>query len=420
MVCSINFSLDGIFNMHGQRTRYRIVKNVLRDGFKNMLLIAIIAVGGCSGLKVPQPLKIDESDWPAFGKNQERTNATSEILTPPLTLAWEYDISSPMGLGSPIVIDSTVIVTNLRGEMHGINANTGKRYGWVNVGEAVHGSPVIEQNIAYVAAANSRWSLIAYDLIEGTTVWKQAYGDIEATPTLSKNKLFVGNTAGVFFCIDRATGESDWKFRLPDNTKRKGIRSSAAVSDSLVIFGAEDGSIYALDVRYSSSQWTFNTGAPVFASPAVYHSVVYCGNKNGMLFALDAKTGKELWRFDAGTSIYATPAFADDRLLIGTTGGKLFCLNADNGAVRWTNELNSVINSSVAVSGNVAYFGTLKKELLAIRLDDGSVVWKQSLRGRVKTSLAIAHGRLFVATDDKLISAFRPVSIGESLKGTGR
>ncbi|MEK7671744.1 MAG: PQQ-binding-like beta-propeller repeat protein, partial [Bacteroidota bacterium] len=72
-------------------------------------------------------------------------------------------------------------------------------------------------------------------------------------------------------------------------------------------------------------------------------------------------------------------------------------------------EFNSVINSSAVVSGTIAYVGTLKKELYAVKTDDGSVVWKQTLQGRIKTSPAIARGKVFVATDDKMIMAFKPI-----------
>jgi len=372
-----------------------------------ILLLAVLS--SCAGLKLADPLKITERDWAMFGKTQARTNTTSEIVAPPLTLAWEHDITSGMGYGSPIVIDSVVIVTNLRGELYAINANTGKRIGWVTIGDALHGSPVIDANIAYMAAANTRESLIAFDLLEGKKIWRQEYGDIEVTPLMFDNKLYFGNIAGIFFCVEREKGELIWRFKLPENTKRKGIRSAATASDSLIIFGAEDGSVYALDAKYGTERWSYNTNAPIFASPAVNNGVVYCGNRDGKLFALNAKDGKVLWQFNAGASIYATASFVNNLTLIGTTGGKLCAVSTKDGSMVWSKEFNSVINSSAVVSGNVAYVGTLKKELYAVKTDDGSVVWKQTLQGRIKTSPAIARGKVFVATDDKMIMAFKQV-----------
>ena len=376
---------------------------------QSLVWIAIVLMSGCAGLKLADPLHIGERDWPMFGKDQTRTNATNEIVAPPLTLAWEHDITSGMGYGSPIIIDSVVIVTNLRGEMYGINAKSGKRIGWVSLGDAFQGSPVIDENIAYMAASNTRESLIAFDLLEGKVVWKHEFGDIEVTPLLYHNRLFFGNVAGNFFSVDKAKGELVWKFKLPENTKRKGIRSTATVCDNLIIFGAEDGSVYALDATYGTERWSYNTGAPVFASPAASNGVAYCGNVDGKLFAFNVKNGTVLWQFNAGSSVYATLSFANNLTLIGTTGGMLHALNVKDGSLAWSKELNGVINSSAVVSGNIAYVGTLKKELYAIKTDDGSVVWKETLQGRIKTSPAVAQGKVFVATDDKMILAFKPI-----------
>lgn len=366
-----------------------------------------VLLAGCGGLRLPEPLKGLPGDWPVFGKTPTRTNATDLIVTPPLTLAWEHDITSGMGTGSPLVIDSVLIVTNLRGELHCINITSGKRIGWAAIGDGVQGSPAIEGSTAYIATANSRESLVAYNLFEGKPLWKKEYGDIEVTPLLLGRRLYFGNTAGMFFCVDKSTGDLEWRFRLPGNTTFKGIRSTATTDGARVFFGAEDGTIYALDATNGAEGWSRTTGAPVFASPALHENILYCGNKNGTLFALNASDGSIIWKFEAGGSIYATPAFTQNLLIIGTTAGTLFGLDRTDGAIQWKQEINSVINSSAAIAGGVAYLGTLKRELLAVNIQDGTVVWKHVLNGRIKTSPAIAHGKVFVATDDKLIHAFK-------------
>ena len=377
---------------------------------KRLTALSLLLFSSCAGLKLSDPLKVSLRDWPTFGNTQQRINATNELVAPPLTLVWEQDITSGMGNGSPIIIDSTVIVTNMRGEMYAINASTGKRIGWVTLGDAIQGSPVIDGNVAYIAVANSRESLVAFDLLEGKSIWKQEYGDIEVTPLLFDNKLYFGNTAGMFFCVEKEKGERVWRFKLSENAKRKGIRSSATVSDGRIIFGAEDGSVYALDAKTGSEVWSYDAGAPIVASPAAFDNVVFVGTLEGMFIALDGKEGKKLWQFNAGSSVYATASFTSTLTLFGTTGGVLFALNTRDGSLVWSTEFNSVINSSAVVSGKTAYVGTLKKELYAINTENGAILWQQTLQGRIKTSPAVAQGMVFVATDDKLILAFKSSS----------
>ncbi|MBX2992708.1 MAG: PQQ-binding-like beta-propeller repeat protein [Bacteroidetes bacterium] len=370
------------------------------------LVVLLFLAIGCGGLRIPPPFKAGNDSWGMFGGTPGRTNVAEQSVQPPLTLAWQHDITSGMGSGSPLVIGNVVLVTNLRGELHGIDAETGKRIGWLNIGDAIKGSPAVDGNVVYIAIANSRESLVAYDLLEGKYLWKKEFGDLEVTPLFLNNRLYFGNTSGVFFCVDKETGEHDWRFRLPDNSTRKGIRSSATVDGALVIFGAEDGSIYALDAKNGAEQWSYNTGASVFAAPAVSNGTLFCGNSTGTFSALNSQTGNVLWQFDAGAPIYATPSFPQHLVLIGTTAGTLYALNVRDGSVAWRTELNSVINSSAVVSGDVAYVGTLKKELYAVQTTTGAILWKETLKGRVKTSPAVAGGKVFVSTDDKLLLAF--------------
>lgn len=374
---------------------------------RSAVLSTTLLVGACSGLRVPEPLTVDSSDWAMFAKHESRVNATSETVPPPLALEWEYDITGGIGNGSPLIVDSVLMVGNLRGELYAINAYTGKRIGWIDLGDAIQGTPSIDGNIAIVTLSNTDLSLVAFDLSEGKTRWRREYGDIEASPLLHYQRIFAGNVEGTFYCIDLTSGDQIWKFELPDNAARKGIRSSAAGSDSIVVFGAEDGFLYALDAERGTQLWRRYTGSSVVGSPCIAHETVYIGNLGGTVCAVDLHSGKTRWQCETGASIYASPSFAEGKLFIGTTGGMMYALDAATGAVMWKTDLGSVINSSAVIAGNVLYVGTLKKMLFGLNIADGTPVLKQEVQGRIKTSPAVAHGRLFVATDEKLILAFR-------------
>jgi outer membrane protein assembly factor BamB len=371
------------------------------------LLLATLLFNACSGLRLPQPLAVDTSDWAMFAKYASRVNATSETVPPPLTLEWEYDITGGIGNSSPLVVDSVLMIGNLRGELYAINAYTGKRIGWVDLGDAIQGTPIIDGNVAIVTLSNTDLSLVAFDLSEGKARWRMEYGDIEASPLLRNQKIFAGNVEGAFYCVDLTTGVQLWKFELPDNVKRKGIRSSAAGSDSSITFGADDGFLYALDAERGTQIWRHNTGASIVGSPCIANGNVYVGNLGGTICGVDLHSGKPRWQFEAGASIYASPSFADNKIFIGTTGGMMYALDAMTGTLVWKTDLGSVINSSAVIAGNVLYVGTLKKMLFGLNIADGTPVLKQEVPGRIKTSPAVAHGRLFVATDEKLILSFR-------------
>jgi outer membrane protein assembly factor BamB len=373
------------------------------------LVVFLAIAAGCSGLRLPDALIVSERDWPMPGKSESRTGATPEVVIPPLTLQWTQDITGGIGNGSPLVIDSIILVANLRGELYAIHAHTGKRLGWIDIAEAIQGTPAIDGNTAIVAASNTRESLIAFDLSSGKIQWRQPYGDLEVSPLLYQQRIYVGNTAGVFFAVDRGTGEEIWKFEIPDNTRLKGIRSSAAIFGGMVIFGAEDGAVYALDATSGALRWRSETDGSIVSTPCVDDETVFIGNLAGTLWAIDATSGSPRWKTPAGSSIYASPSSARGLVYVGTTKGMMLAIHDATGATSWKADLGSVINSAPVISGSVLYVGTLKKFLYALDAASGGILMKQEMPGRVKTSPAVARGRVVVATDERLILSFKGV-----------
>lgn len=382
-------------------------RNISARWINSIVIALVMYMGACSGLRIPQPLSEDASDWTMFAKHETRHNATTESITPPLVPVWSYDITGGIGNGSPLIIDSVLVIGNLRGELYGLNAFTGKRIGWIDLGDAIQGSPVVDGNVAIVALSNTELSLVAFDLVEGTVLWKKEYGDIEASPLLHAGKIYVGNTEGSFNCIDRTTGERIWKFEIPENTRHKGIRSSAAGTVDVVVFGAEDGTLYALDAERGHQKWRYSTGASIVGSPCIAEGNVYIGNLDGTVSTVDLQTGEVRWQLNTGTSIYANISFANSRVFVGTTGGTMFAFKAPTGEPVWTVDLGSVINSGATIASNTIYVGTLKKTLFGLNVTDGSVILKQEVGGRIKTSPSVANGMLYVATDEKNIIAFK-------------
>ncbi len=369
------------------------------------VLGAVIAA--CSNLKLLEPLRVRQNDWPTYGGSNERTNDAPVTLTPPLKEEWECDISAGIGNGSPLIVDSVLFIGNLRGELYAIAASTGKRLGAISLGEAIQGSPVIDKNFAIVASSGSRESLIGYDLLEGIPRWKRSYGDIEASLTLVGQKIYVGNTTGTFFCVDRGSGDKLWSFELPDNRRWDGIRSTAAAAGKMVIFGADDGAVYALDAETGHLLWRNPTGAPVVAPPAIFDSTVLVGNLQGRMVGLAMKSGATRWSFTADGPIRANPARVDGMAIFGTLAGSLYSIRAEDGSLAWRTDLGSPVDAAAAAADNVVYIGTLRKTLACIRASDGTIIWNCQTDGRIKTSPAIAYGRLYVATDERLVISFR-------------
>ena len=373
----------------------------------SIILFAALAAGCSSTLKLGRPLVRRAGDWTMFAMTERRVITVAHPPTLPLTLEWDQDIQGGTGNGSPLVVDSLVFTGNLRGDLHAFHVRTGKHLGSINLGEAIQGSPVINGGIALVALSNSHESLLAYDLTEGKTRWKRECGDIEVSPLVFDRKIYVGNTEGAFYCVGEFSGDQVWKFTIPENTQLKGIRSSAASEGTTIVFGSDDGYVYALDAATGLLRWRFDTGAPVMATPTIIGGVVCIGNLDGRLFSLELATGAMRWNFHAGTSLYAAVSTVDSLAVVGTTGGFLFALHVADGSLAWKIDIGGPVNSTAVPAGGVLYVGTLKRRLVAIDAKDGRELWSTEVSGRIKTTPAVADGRLFVTTDDRTLLSFK-------------
>jgi outer membrane protein assembly factor BamB len=371
-----------------------------------LLSCAVILVNGCSGLRLAYPLRPGELDTPTFAHNAARVNALPITITPPLTQVWEQDITAGIGSGSPLLVDSIIMVGNLRGELYALSANTGKRIGWVTLGGSIEGAPVVDGDLVIVPVAGSRETLIGYDFLDGKARWKAVLGDIHASPLLMDSRVFVGNASGRFTAVDRSTGEPVWHFDLPGNASLKGIRSSAAGAGANVVFGADDGRLYNLDARTGKVRWMFATDGAIQAAPSIADTAVFVGTLHGTMYAVGLAGGSLLWSYPSGAAIYAPPLVHTEACYVGTTGGVVIALNQRTGALLWSCDVHSPVNTGILAVNTVLYVGTLRKELIAIDAAKGTILWKGAVSGRIKTTPIAGGHRVYIATDDRLVQAF--------------
>jgi eukaryotic-like serine/threonine-protein kinase len=371
------------------------------------LVASLLMLGpGCNILKLPSPLHPGELDTPTFGRTAVRMNTIPVNLSPPLTLSWQQDVTAGIGSGSLLLVDSTLFVGNLRGELYALSVLTGKRYGWVSLGGSIEGAPVVDRELAIVPLAGSRASLIGYDLVNARIRWQAELGDLHGSLLLMDTHVFAGNTQGAFFAVDELTGNVLWRFELPHNTALKGIRSSAAGWSNHVVFGADDGAVYDLDAATGAVRWRYAVDGAIQASASIADSSVFVGTLKGTVYALRLADGTLRWSHSSGSSIYAPPLVQSGLCIFGTTGGMVLALDQSTGATVWSCDIHSPINSGILGANNVLYLGTLKKELIALDPVKGSIVWRETVSGRIKTTPIAWTNRLIIATDERLIQAY--------------
>ena len=198
-------------------------------------------------------------------------------------------------------------------------------------------TPAIADGVLYVGANDG--SLRAVEARTGKQLWAVATGaEILAEPLVVGGQVYSANGWGVVSAYTTA-GKKLWSFTAGD-----AVYSSPVMADGKVIFGCNNGWLYALDAATGKLAWVNKDGTyAVESKPFVWNGKVYYGAWDQYVRCVNAKDGKLVWqqlgegsRVAKGAKRYYSPAdampvVAEGKLMIADRNMMLSILNADTG-----------------------------------------------------------------------------------------
>ncbi|MCZ7525455.1 MAG: PQQ-binding-like beta-propeller repeat protein [Acidimicrobiia bacterium] len=116
----------------------------------------------------------------------------------------------------------------------------------------------------------------------------------------------LGNKDGVYYAVDRETGELVWSTRAAEpgiprpgrDYSTGGFIGPTAVADGVVVGGTAVGGdpyLHAFDAATGDILWQQPVAAPTYAAAAEANGVVFIGGTDFTFRALDLRTGEVLW-----------------------------------------------------------------------------------------------------------------------------
>ncbi|HKG91199.1 MAG TPA: PQQ-binding-like beta-propeller repeat protein [Gemmatimonadaceae bacterium] len=297
----------------------------------------------------------------------------------------------------------------------------------VQTGGPVRSSPTVAGGVLYVGSGDG--FVYAIDAVSGAVKWRREMGGaVASTPAVAGGLVYVGAAGGSYRALRAADGTVAWTFKAGAEVPLAwGLESgqvygsSPAISGSTVLFGAEDGNLYAVDARTGRERWRFAAGARIYDSPAVAGGAVFVGSQRGVVYAVDLASGRERWRYAVAgasdsssrfgfdrTTLQSSPTVAGDAVYIGARDGVLYALDRATGELRWRNDHKmSWVNSTPAVDGGMVYAGSSDARFVqGVDAATGQERWRSPATGIVWASPAVDDARVYVGDGAGVMFAF--------------
>lgn len=242
-----------------------------------------------------------------------------------------------------------------------------------------------------------------------------ALSSVVVSSSLASSSAESSSSAASVLPLNRTPDHARWSFKA--NAK---IRSTAAVTDSSVIFGSETGRLYALDLQTGAEQWSLDTGGAISSQLLLADGKVIFLALSGKVMAVNAATGVQVWSLNTGAEYYrawgyhlASALLVGDRIYIGTSSGKLYGLALATGEQQWMMDLKSAIHTKPTLVDGILYVSS-DTAVHALDIATSKQLWSVPLQ--MPASPAVANNTLVVGSRGFFVHAFDATTGAERWK----
>lgn len=367
-----------------------------------------------------------DAEWPRFGQGAQGQSASAGGLPSKLEQTWVTKTGGPVR-SSAALADQTVYVGSDDGYLYALDLETGELRWRYRLAGAVASSPAAASGRIFVGDDSGMvYCLLAEGdkrLTEdrvGLQLWRiPTGGPVTGSPlvTLSGNAVF-GSGDGSLYAVKVVSGQPAWTYQTGAPISASPVKSAepltvvsadgkARAERDVIYCAGEDGHLYALAERDGSVLWQVDTGAPIRSTPVAWAQKVFLVNEEGKALALSGRDGREAWSQHLPSGPGGSPTLDGKRLIIPLRSGSLVGLNVLTGETEWSAQVPGRIYSTpISTSGPVIYVGSTDGHLYALDKSTGEIRWDFVTGDAINASPAAAHGQLVVGSRDGSIYAF--------------
>lgn len=296
-----------------------------------------------------------------------------------------WRILIPQGIeASAAIINDRLFAGSQNGKVYSIDLSKGQILWTFDTKSEVVAEPLLNDGVLYFISGSQ--SVFALDASSGKQLWTYNRQDTSslmtvrggAKPALSDGSLYFGFSDGSVVSLNAKTGTPQWEITLNRNTRFKDIDASPVVSGDMLFISSYDDKVYAVSKKKGEIIWKSQFGGA--SAPLVFSDRLIVASSKGDLASLSKKDGSVIWKIKTNQGIYTEPTLLKGSILVGETQGRILLLDGLTGEQRTSFEPGRGVftKASISADQSMVYFVSNEGNLYGLNLvakDNSSVYY---------------------------------------------
>ena len=328
---------------------------------------------------------------------------------------------------SPTVAGDLLFIGSCSGNFYALDKNNGQLRWSYNIKQdgdqsSFHDDPLIADDLVVIGTdAGRQGHIYAFERTSGIVRWKYLVrtGDLEdfgvASDIVRKGDAIYAVAKGDdLLCLDLATGGVRWHFASGFDRQHTAWENSPTVNGNTILFGGQDGVVYALDAHSGEVAWKTDLHTPALTTPTLMGTTIYVGTSDHF-YCLRSSDGKVVSSFPIPVKPWRNVTVSENHLLL---------ISSDFFYQHVPSEILSVDFAShgvqqIAQSASSADWGTVRPylwhgevlvsdtgHLYAYKESDGSLAWSHDFPRQLVRGIGITPDLLYLGTMQGMVYAF--------------
>lgn len=276
-------------------------------------------------------------------------------------------------------------------------------------------TPAVGEDRVFIGDQDGNF--VSLSLENGKKKWTyRTRGGIYSSPAYSQNKIVFGSADGFVYCLDNK-GKVRWKLKTD-----KPVLGSPVIDNGIAYVGGSDHCFQSINISTGIPSWrSCVLEGPVVSTPLLYDSLVIFGAWDRNLYALNKHNGRLAWKWNSGSSVRnfspasCIPVANDGVVYVVAPDRYISAINAINGNTLWRNNDTRVRESiGISADGNWIYGKTMQDTVVAYAAskEKQSAAWKMHAGfgyEHVPSMLIEKAGKIYFGTRNGVVYCIDPV-----------